>query len=97
MDTENHSLLSENVGFHGGTTTSLQPVEEVEMLKGREPQLYKALDALGLESVLFARLEAGHEEYTCLIICPEAHAKHIWQDKELSAAFVLARMLSRQT
>jgi diguanylate cyclase (GGDEF)-like protein len=97
MDTENHRLLAENVGFHGGTTTSLQPVEEVEMLKDREPQLYKALDALGLESVLFARLEAGQEEYACLIICPEAHAKHIWQDKELSAAFVLARMLSQQS
>lgn len=97
IDTENHRLLAENVGLFEGTTTSLQPVEEVETLKDRQPELYKPLDALGLESVLVARLETVHEEYAGLIICPEAHAKHIWQDKELSAAFVLARMLSRQT
>ena len=50
-----------------------------------------ALRELGMESVLLAR--AGRAG--CLVLCPEAHTKRLWQDAELAAAFLLARMLSQ--
>lgn len=59
------------------------------------PELYNALSALGLESVMFSQVRGGSAEYSCLALCPEAHTKRMWQDDEYAAAFILSRMLSQ--
>lgn len=47
----------------------------------------------GYESALFFRLEDAGKGSRCLILCPEPHTMHIWQDEERCAAFFLARLL----
>lgn len=48
----------------------------------------------GYESALFFRLEGKEKGPRCLILCPEPHTMHIWQDEERCAAFFLARLLN---
>ena len=56
--------------------------------------LAMALVKAGYESALFFRLEGGTRGFRCLILCPEPHTMHIWQDEERCAAFFLARLLN---
>ena len=55
--------------------------------------LAMALVKAGYESALFFRLKGGERGPRCLILCPEPHTMHIWQDEERCAAFFLARLL----
>ena len=56
--------------------------------------LAMALVKAGYESALFFRLEGSKPGPRCLILCPEPHTMHIWQDEERCAAFFLARLLN---
>ncbi len=55
--------------------------------------LAMALVNAGYESALFYHLEGQAPGPRCLILCPEPHTMHIWQDEERCAAFFLARLL----
>ncbi len=55
--------------------------------------LAMTLVKMGYESALFIRLEGPARDPRRLILCPELHTMHIWQDEERCAAFFLARLL----
>ena len=58
--------------------------------------LRDALCAAGMESALLARVGREEERFGCLIVCPEAHTRRVWQDKECATAFILSRMLAEE-
>lgn len=58
------------------------------------PELVLFFKSLGLESVLL--MEAGPDAHCgVLAFCPEPRTMHLWQEKELAAAFMLCRLLAQ--
>ena len=57
------------------------------------PTLAMTLVNTGYESALFFQIERRDGSLGCLILCPEPHTMHIWQDEEHCAAFFLARLI----
>ena len=57
------------------------------------PALAMTLVNTGYESALFFQITRRDENSGCLILCPEPHTMHIWQDEEHCAAFFLARLI----
>ena len=57
------------------------------------PTLSGQMEALGYDSVMIAEVSRGESVYGWLVLCPEVHNLHIWQDGECAAAFFLARMI----
>ena len=47
----------------------------------------------GYESALFFQIEHPDHSRGTLILCPEMHTMHIWQDEEHCAAFFLVRLI----
>lgn len=60
------------------------------------PAMSARLDTLGFESVLLSLVTLPEGNYGALVVCPEIHTLHIWQDNECAAAFFLSRMLTQQ-
>ena len=56
--------------------------------------LCETLKSLGMESTLIMQVNHHHPEYGFLIVCPEIHTMHLWQDEEAAAVFVLCHMLA---
>ena len=59
------------------------------------PGLGEILAGLGFDAVLMLRLSCPASSLRYLILCPEAHTQHIWQDDEQAAAFFLVRMVEQ--
>ena len=57
------------------------------------PVLAMALVKTGYESALFYQIERPDHSKGTLILCPEIHTMHIWQDEEHCAAFFLTRLI----
>ena len=58
------------------------------------PELVLFLKSLGLESVML--MQVGPDaRYGVLAFCPEQRTMHLWQEKELAAAFMLCRLLAQ--
>ena len=56
--------------------------------------LADALKAIGMESALIMQVDHHHPELGYLVVCPEVHTMHLWQDEEIAAIYVLCRMLA---
>ena len=56
--------------------------------------LADALKEIGMESALIMQVDHHHPELGYLVVCPEVHTMHLWQDEEIAAFYVLCRMLA---
>ncbi len=57
--------------------------------------LFTLLRGEAIESVLMIRAGKPEEGFGCLLLCPEAHTRHVWIDRDYAAAFFLSRMLAQ--
>ena len=60
----------------------------------RQRSLCEALKGFGMESTLIMQVNHHRPEYGFLIVCPEIHTMHMWQDEETAAVFLLCHMLA---
>ncbi len=74
----------------------MQPLHDLDELKIACPRLYGFLSGLGMQAVLIHRIDVPESQPGYLILCPEAHTLHLWQDEECVAALILATMMSMQ-
>ncbi len=61
----------------------------------QQDEVFALLRAQELESVLMIRVGRAKEGFGCLLLCPEAHTRHVWIDRDYAAAFILSRMLAQ--
>ena len=90
-------VSSQELGVTGGVDALMEngmyaPTNLAECYDANST-LAMTLVQAGYESALFLRLEGREQGPVCLILCPEPHTMHIWQDEERCAAFFLARLL----
>ena len=53
-----------------------------------------ALKRLGMESALIMQVDRHRPELGYVVVCPEVHTMHLWQDEEIAAIYVMCRMLA---
>ena len=53
-----------------------------------------ALKRLGMESALIMQVDRRRQELGYVVVCPEVHTMHLWQDEEIAAIYVMCRMLA---
>lgn len=94
-DAENGMLIEMTGCMDDSMPQGVYAVSDLNDMKRRCHALYGALTGLGLESVMVSQVTGTDEDYACLLLCPEAHTKRIWQDDEYATAFILSRMLSQ--
>ncbi len=58
--------------------------------------LANALKGIGMESVLIMQVDHHRPELGYLVVCPEVHTMHLWQDEEIASIYVLCRMLAQE-
>ena len=58
--------------------------------------LADALKGIGMESALIMQVTHRRRELGYLVVCPEVHTMHLWQDEEIAAIYVLCRMLAQE-
>ena len=77
---------------HSGYAGGLKETR-YDRLMATRPTLAMTLVNTGYESALFFQIEHPDHSRGTLILCPEMHTMHIWQDEEHCAAFFLVRLI----
>lgn len=73
-------------------TDGLYKPTAMTRLRDQEPELFRALIGMGVESVLISRIGSENAVSGFLIACPEEHNMRIWQDEDCALLFFLSRM-----
>ncbi len=72
----------------------MHPLHDLTELIAPCPRLYGFLSAVSHHSTLIHRVDIPDSAPGYLLLCPEPHTLHIWQDEECVAALILSKMLA---
>lgn len=75
-------------------TSGLYAATNFRDMYNHSPALADALKGLGMESALIMQVDHHFPAFGYLVVCPEIHTMHLWQDEEIAAVYVLGRMLA---